>query len=112
LLSFLVLFFLIWGGFSIIISEVDFICEFDTKGTPLNPGGFWFQRDCFGCELLKYTIVNTRYHIGRLDKRERERRLQVDTCCEAWEGKLNESHLVAQTLLLRKDWQLNILFEI
>ena len=112
LLTFLVFFFLIRGGLSVIISEVDLVSEFDTKWAPLNPGCLRFQGDRFCCKLLKHTVVNAWDHIRRFDKWEWERWLQVDTCCEPREGKFNISHLVTQTLLLWKDWQLHVLLEI
>ena len=105
LFALLVLFFLIWRRLTVIISEVDFIGEFDSKGAPLDPRGLRLQGDGLGCELLQDGIVDAGDHIGRLNEGEGETRFHVDGCGVPWEGEFHERHAVAQALVLWKDWK-------
>jgi hypothetical protein len=104
LFALLVLFFLIRRRLTVIISEVDFIGEFDSKGAPLDPRSLRLQGDGLGCELLQNRIVDAWDHIGRLNEGEGETRLHVDGCGVPWESEFHERHPVAEALMLRKDW--------
>ena len=105
LFALLVLFFFVRRRLTVIISEVDFICEFDSKGAPLDPRCLRLQGDGLGCELLQDGIVDTWDHIGRLNEGERETWLHVDGCGVPRESEFHERHPVAEALVLRKDWQ-------
>lgn len=107
LFALLVLFFLIRRRLTVIISEVDFICEFDSKGAPLDPRSLRLQGDGLGCELLQNGIVDAWDHIGRLNEGEGETRLHVDGCGVPWEGEFHEGHPVAEALVLGKDWEVD-----
>jgi len=68
LFSLFVLFLVIWSGFSIIICEIYFFSEFDPILTLLNPWCFRFQWDRLNRELIQNIKINTRNHIGWLNK--------------------------------------------
>lgn len=109
LLPLLILFLLVRSGFSIVICEVDLFCEFNAKGTFLNPRCFRFQGNCLYRKLFKYRVVNTWDHIWRLNEWETKGWFHVNTSIETWELELRIREEIAQTLLLREDIQLNIL---
>ena len=109
LLSLLVLLLLVWSGFSVIVSEVDLVCELDAEGASLDPRGLWLKWHSFGSELLKHRVFNTGDHVGRFDEGEGETRLHVQSLCIAWEAEFEACQTITQPLLLWKDSQMYIL---
>ena len=72
LLAFLVFFIFVRRVLAVIISQVNFIREFDSEGALLDPWRFGFKRNCLRRELIEDRIVYARDHVGWLDERETE----------------------------------------
>jgi len=99
LFSLLIFFFVIGSGFSIliIVCEVDLLSELDAskRHAFLNPRSLWLQGNGFDRELLQYSVIHTRDHIGWLYKWEAERWLKKERLGIGGESKLNRSIEIA-----------------